>query len=124
MTLNIKKSNFVIFHPFQKKIDYNVVIKIMLDNNTNTFVPIQSKDCVKFLGVLIEVRIGNQYFCCEVRTNPIGSDSDRICTPLVLIDKNLTWENHINNIATKISRVIGVISRLRHFVPVPTFLNI
>jgi hypothetical protein len=27
--------------------------------------------------------IRNEYFCSEMRTNPIGSDSDRICTPLV-----------------------------------------
>jgi hypothetical protein len=26
--------------------------------------------------------IRNVYFCSEIRTNPIGSDSDRICTPL------------------------------------------
>jgi hypothetical protein len=28
-------------------------------------------------------QIQNVYFCSEIRTNPIGSDSGRICTPLI-----------------------------------------
>ena len=35
----------------------------------------------------------------------------------VLIDKNLTWKYHIDYIASKISRVVGIMSRLRHSVP-------
>ena len=35
----------------------------------------------------------------------------------VLIDNNLTWKYHISHIASKISKTIGIIARLRHFVP-------
>ena len=35
----------------------------------------------------------------------------------VLIDKNLTWKYHIDHIASKISRVVGIIARLGHSVP-------
>ena len=42
----------------------------------------------------------------------------------VRIDKNLTWKYHIDYIASKISRVVGIISRLRHSVPLNTLIQI
>ena len=42
----------------------------------------------------------------------------------VIIDEHLSWKHHINYIALKISRNIGIISRLRHFVPLKTLLSI
>ena len=41
----------------------------------------------------------------------------------ILIDSNLVWKNHIRH-ASKISKTIGAISKLRHFVPRSTFVNI
>ena len=35
----------------------------------------------------------------------------------VIIDNKLTWQEHINNISSKIARGIGVIGRLRHLLP-------
>ena len=35
----------------------------------------------------------------------------------VLIDSNLTWSPHCNYIASKLSRMCGVVSRLTHYVP-------
>ena len=35
----------------------------------------------------------------------------------VLIDSNLTWSPHCNYIANKLSRICGVVSRLKHYVP-------
>ena len=35
----------------------------------------------------------------------------------VLIDSNLTWSPHCNYIAKKLSRICGVVSRLKHYVP-------
>ena len=42
----------------------------------------------------------------------------------VLLDSNLSWKFQINNVALKISRTVGVVARLRHFVPRTTLLNI
>ena len=42
----------------------------------------------------------------------------------VLLDSNLSWKFQINNVALKISRTVGVVARLRHFVPCTTLLNI
>ena len=42
----------------------------------------------------------------------------------VLIDNHLSWKYHIDYIPSKLSKVIGVIARLRHFVPFPTLHSI
>ncbi len=42
----------------------------------------------------------------------------------VIVDGNLTWKYHIDNITSKISKTIGIITRLRHFVPLSTPQNI
>ena len=42
----------------------------------------------------------------------------------VLIDENLIWKHHTDNIASKIRKAVGVISQTRHFVPSSTLLNI
>ena len=41
----------------------------------------------------------------------------------VLIDKNLSWKHHIDVIATKISKNVGLIAKLRHYVPQKMLLN-
>lgn len=63
LTINAKKSNYVIFRPMQKKLNYQICLKIQ-DNNMNAVTALESKDYVKFLGVLI--------------------------------DKHLTWKQHID----------------------------
>ena len=42
----------------------------------------------------------------------------------ILLDSNLSWKFHIEYVALKISKIIGVIACLRHFVPLCTLLNI
>ena len=42
----------------------------------------------------------------------------------VLIDLKLSWTHDIKYISTKISKSLGTIARLRHFVPSSTLLNI
>ena len=43
----------------------------------------------------------------------------------VLIDSNLSWKHHITIylFSTKISKSLGILARLRHFVPSNTLLN-
>ena len=53
LTLNVKKSNFIIFHPHQKKIDYQVNLQIF-DYDSKTYLPLEQKSYVKYLGVLID----------------------------------------------------------------------
>ena len=91
LTINAKKSNFVILRPAQKRINRQPCIRIP-DNKNNVFALLECKDYVKFLGVLN--------------------------------DKNLTWRPHIDHIASKISKIVGIIARLRHHVPLNTLLQI
>ena len=46
LTLNAKKSIFVIFYPYQKKLDYEVILKTF-DNETNEFVSLDQKTYIK-----------------------------------------------------------------------------
>ena len=41
-----------------------------------------------------------------------------------MIDNHLSWKHHINYVALKISRNIGILSKLRHFVPPKTLFGI
>ena len=43
---------------------------------------------------------------------------------LVLVDSTLSWQFHINNIAKKISRAIGVMFRVRPFVNKSILMNL
>ena len=81
LTLNIRKTNFMIFHPYQKRINHNIDIKIY-DHRINKFVSLDCKEYVKYLGVII--------------------------------DSHLSWKFHVDYVAMKISRNIGIISKLRH----------
>ena len=47
LTLNVKNSNFTIFHPHQKKIYYQLNLKIV--DTDKTFLPLEQKLYVKYL---------------------------------------------------------------------------
>ena len=42
----------------------------------------------------------------------------------VTIDEHLSWKYHVNDIACKISRVIGVLNRLKGFLPLHILVNL
>ena len=42
----------------------------------------------------------------------------------VFTDSNLKWSHDINYVALKISRIVGIMARLRHFIPTQTRLMI
>ena len=50
LTLNVKKSNFIIFHPHQKKINHQLNLKL-LDNDPKPFLPLEQKLYVKYLWI-------------------------------------------------------------------------
>ena len=73
----------------QRRVDYDVNIKTY-DYSANSLVPLEKKECVRYLGVLIDWR--------------------------------LSWTHHITYISA--SKSLGILARLRHFVPSSTLLNI
>ena len=84
LTLNIKKTNYIIFRPRQKTIPFHPNITI-INNNSNTSQPLEKKNYIRYLGILI--------------------------------DSNLSWKFHIDYVCQKVSKTIGIIAKLRHFVP-------
>ena len=85
LSLNIEKSNFVIFHPPQKKISYPINLKI---NNKI----LEEKTSIKYLGVII--------------------------------DSHLNWKDHVHELSKKISRSVGILLKLRHFVPIKILVQL
>ena len=55
LTLNAKKSNYVIFRPYQRKLNYSINIE-MIDNCTQIPTTLQCEDHVKYLGVVARLR--------------------------------------------------------------------
>ena len=91
LSLNLKKSNFAIFRPYQKKLPFTPKLYIY-HPSTNKYKQLECREFVKYLGVLI--------------------------------DYKLSWNNHIDTILLKISRTVGLLSKLRHFVPFSTLISI
>ena len=42
----------------------------------------------------------------------------------IILDKNLKFKPHITHLTTKISKTIGILNRLKHFLPIGALLNI
>ena len=85
LSLNIDKTNYIIFHPYNKPVKEHITIKI----NKKA---ISEKEFIKYLGVLV--------------------------------DSTLSWKYQISNITKKISRAIGIMYKLRPFLPLNVMKNI
>ena len=68
LSLNIKKTNYIIFHPYQKRINFNIRIKAY-DSRTKTFFDLERKVHVKYLGVIIDQHLS--FFFVNVCLFPI-----------------------------------------------------
>ena len=58
---------------------------LWINNNSNTSHPLEMKNYIRYLGILIE--------------------------------SNLSWKFHVDYVCQKVSKTIGIITKLRHFVP-------
>jgi len=85
LSLNIDKSNFVIFQPPQKKLIQDVKLTINRKELTREY-------SIKYLGIFI--------------------------------DSHLNWKSHVNYIAKKIKRSIGVLSKIRYFTNLNILINL
>ena len=85
LSLNIDKTNFIIFHPFNNPSKQNVTIKI----NKKA---LNEKEWIKYLGVII--------------------------------DSSLRWKHRILSLTKKISRSIGIMYKLRPFLPLKVMKNV
>ena len=60
LTVNATKSNFVIFRPYQRKMDHSVNIQ-MFDNSNHFLTSLECKNHVKYLGVLLDSHLSWKY---------------------------------------------------------------
>ena len=65
LSLNIKKSNFVILRPRQKKLNHQVNLKVF-DHHNNSYISLKCKNYVKYLGVLIDENIYSKYHIAHI----------------------------------------------------------
>ena len=65
LSLYIKKSNFVIFRPRQKKLPYQVNFKV-IDHLSNSFVSLGCKHYVKYLGMLIDENLSWKHYISHI----------------------------------------------------------
>ena len=84
LSLNIKKSKFMLFRMPHKRI------------------------------IIPDLLIGNIKVECIDVFNCLG----------ITIHKHLKWDAHINKISTKISNILGIMYRIRYFVPAKILLTI
>ena len=86
-------------HSTRKFIDINQDIDILTDSESSC-----SRDVEK---VKLNVKLDGVSLNRVSSTKFLG----------VIIDENLTWKNHIDAISKTISRNIGMLKKLKHFVP-------
>ena len=107
------KSNFVIFRPYQKRIDHEVSIKLF-DYGKNSFTSLERKDYVA-KSLLTHVAKTMRHLKYSILSY--------VKYLSIFIDSKRTWKHHISFISSKISRSLGILTRLRHFVPTGTLLS-
>ena len=91
LSLNIDKTNFLIFHPYNKPLKQHVTIKI----NKKA---IMEKEYIKYLGVLVDSSLSWKY--------------------------QISRKYQISSLTRKISRSIGVMYKLRPFLPLSVMKNV
>ena len=67
LSLNTAKSNFVLFHSYQRKLHHAVNLKIF-DNNSKQLVSLERKTYVKYPGVLIDGSLSWKYHIDYIST--------------------------------------------------------
>ena len=70
LTLNATKSNFDIFRPYQRNMDYSVNIQ-MFDNSNHFLTSLECKNHVKYLGVLLDSHLSWKYHIDNVGTSSL-----------------------------------------------------
>ena len=65
LTLNTTKSNFVVFHPYQKRVTYQSSLYVF-DYEKNGNVTLESKNYIKYLGALVDKNLTCKYHIVDI----------------------------------------------------------
>ena len=66
LTLNTTKNNFVIFNTYQKRVTHQLIL-YMFDNDKNGSVTLESKNCIKYLDVLVDKNLTRKYYIDAIK---------------------------------------------------------
>ena len=134
LALNRKQSNFVIFRPYQKRLNYLLQVNIF-DNEENKNITLEHKNCMKYLGLLIDENLSwkNHIYTLTTKINKtvgliaklrhIVPNRTLLDIYKSLIAPNITYgltswgtasKTLLNNILVRQKRAL----RLIHFAPV------
>ena len=86
--------------------------KISLNTAKTEFVIFKSKS--KRLDVIPSLKLDGKRIYPSQSVKYLG----------VYLDENLCWKSHVDHIAPKLQRANGLLSKIRHYVPPKTLLNI
>jgi len=107
LAVNVKKTKYLLFHTKQKKIDLGD-LKILYDDNDLDSPPDPSK--VTELG---RITISND------------DPQDRTYKYLgILLDEHLSFDQHINYLAAKLSKSLYFVSKVKNILPKKALLNL
>ena len=139
LSLNLKKSNFVTFRPYQKKVPFTPKLYIYV---VVQYYPWFKFSFLLFLGMvmydnnmIMSLKQKKRKFEPRIKLShniyhPSNNKHKQLeCREFVkylgvLIDYKLSWNKDIDTILSKISRTVGLLSKLRHFVPFSTLISI
>jgi hypothetical protein len=107
---NLNNLEQIINEELIKLTDWLRANKLSLDISKSKYMLISSSNKLK---VNLDIKIGNISLKQSEFVKYLG----------IYIDQNLTWKSHINYISKKISKSVGIISKLRH-VDLPTLKQV
>ena len=110
-TLDEAKSNMLLC--LQAALSWFHENRLVVNTNKSTLMPITTSYNTKYVCSNISLQVNNQHF--------VSCDSTKLLG--IFIDHNLNFKCHIDYLVKKTSPKIGILHRLRHFLP-PEILSI
>ncbi len=109
---NLNDLEEIVNQELAKISDWLIANKLTLNTNKSNFMIMKPRQ--KKLSKNVKICINNDSL----------RESDCVKYLGVLIDNNLTWSNHVKHVTIKVSKGIGILSKIRHYAPKNVLMNI
>ena len=109
---NLRNLENIVNHELTKVSDWLTANKLTLNVEKSNFLIITSKQ--QNLSYQVDLKINNKSIIQKDYIKYLG----------VILDKNLNWKQHIQHVNMKISKGIGILAKMRHFVPAQILRNL
>ena len=102
---SIKKINKYINHDLKLLTEWLIANKISLNTDKTEIIVFKNKN--KKISKKLNFRISGQKIKPTNALKYLG----------VILEENLSWEKHLNTLVKRLGRAIGILAKLRHYVP-------